>query len=178
VCRDGRPAGSKDASPQRVKLSAGTLLYQLLPGGLRVMLAHPGGPYFAKKDLKAWTIPKGLVNPGEEIAAAALREFAEEVGWQLAGELFPIGEVTLPSRKRVIGVAKRTDESETVMLARFEPGTFTMPWPPRSGQLAEFPEVDRVEFFSISEAASRIHPAQVKFLDRLSELTLHPRAEC
>jgi predicted NUDIX family NTP pyrophosphohydrolase len=172
-------SGPQFASPQRGKtLSAGIMLYRLAPGGVRVMLAHPGGPYFANKDEGAWTIPKGLVNPGEALAAAAQREFAEEVGWQPVGELIPIGEVTLPSRKRVIGFAMRTDESEMAILTRFAPGTFAMPWPPRSGQLADFPEIDRVEFFSISDAASRIHPAQVRFLDRLCELTMQPCADC
>ena len=164
-------SGSQYASPRRVKMSAGILLHRLVPGGVRVMLAHPGGPYFAKKDNGAWTIPKGLVNPGEALDAAARREFAEEVGWQPTGELSPIGEVTLPSGKCVTGFALQTNESEAAVLARFVPGTFTMNWPPRSGQLAEFPEIDRVKFFSLSEAASRIHPAQANFLERLLGLT-------
>ena len=165
-------SGSQSASPRRGKLlSAGILLYRLLPGGVRVMLAHPGGPFFAKKDHGAWTIPKGLLNPGEAVEAAARREFAEEVGWQPLGKLLPIGEIALPSGKRVIGFALQSEESEAAVLARFAPGTFAMPWPPRSGQLAQFPEVDRVEFFSKSEAAARIHPAQAKFLERLHDLT-------
>jgi predicted NUDIX family NTP pyrophosphohydrolase len=171
--------GPQFASPRPgTMLSAGILLYRLVSGGVRVMLAHPGGPYFANKDEGAWTIPKGLVNPGEALAAAAQREFAEEVGWKPAGELIPIGEVTLPSRKRVMGFAMRTDESEAALLARFAPGTFVMPWPPRSGQLGEFPEIDRVEFFPISDAVSRIHPAQVEFLDRLRDMTMQPGADC
>ena len=164
-------AGSRRASSRREKiLSAGIFLYRLSPDGVRGMLAHPGGPYFAKKDLGAWTIPKGLVNPGEALSAAGRREFAEEVGWQPEGELLPIGDVILPSGKRVTGFALQTGESEATVLERFAPGTFTMPWPPRSGQRAEFPEVDRVEFFSIPEALLRINPAQVPFLERLLDL--------
>jgi predicted NUDIX family NTP pyrophosphohydrolase len=145
-------------------------LYRQTADGLRVLLAHPGGPFFSHKDAGAWTLPKGLVNPGELLTAAALREFEEELGWRPAGELHPLGEVKLRSGKIVAGFAVRSDEGEDVVLARFVPGTFTMPWPPRSGRHAEFPEVDRVEFFSLAEAHEKLNPAQAPFLDRLKEL--------
>jgi predicted NUDIX family NTP pyrophosphohydrolase len=148
--------------------SAGILLYRVEQNAPRVLLAHPGGPFFAKKDLGAWTIPKGLVDPGEDPRDAARREFAEELGWRPTGELVDLGEVTLRSGKHITAFALRSEEAEASMLARFNPGTFTMPWPPRSGKLAEFPEVDRIEFFPLAEAARRLNPAQAPLLDRLA----------
>jgi predicted NUDIX family NTP pyrophosphohydrolase len=150
--------------------SAGILLYCLEENAPRVLLAHPGGPYFAKKDLGAWTIPKGLIDRGEDPRDAARREFAEELGWRPIGELVDLGEVALRSGKHVIAFAVRSAVAEDVILARFNPGRFTMPWPPRSGKLAEFPEVDRIEFFPLAEAARRLNPAQAPLVDRLAAL--------
>jgi predicted NUDIX family NTP pyrophosphohydrolase len=153
--------------------SAGLLLYRRTPDGLRVLIAHPGGPYFAKKDLGAWTIPKGLINPGEEASEAALREFAEEVGWPPPAqpdELLELGETKLRSGKRITAFALRTDEAEADILARFAPGVFVLEWPPRSGQRQDFPEVDRIAFFTLDEAAERLNPAQAVFLERLAAL--------
>jgi len=150
--------------------SAGLLLYRQAVAGLRVLIAHPGGPYFATKDLGAWTIPKGLINSGEVPRDAALREFAEELGWRPAGqpdELLELGETKLRSGKRVTAFALRTDESETEILARFAPGVFALEWPPRSGQYQDFPEVDRIAFVTPDEAAERLNPAQAVFVDRL-----------
>jgi predicted NUDIX family NTP pyrophosphohydrolase len=152
------------------EISAGILLYRESPGGPRVLLAHPGGPFFVNKDAGAWTIPKGLIAPGEDPSAAARREFAEELGWEPAGELLSIGTVKLRSGKLVHGFAIRSDETEEACLARFAPGVFSMEWPPRSGRTAEFPEVDRIQFFDVPEARIRINPAQQSFLDRLSRL--------
>jgi predicted NUDIX family NTP pyrophosphohydrolase len=150
--------------------SAGIVLYRETSMGLRVLLAHPGGPYNKHQDLGAWTIPKGLIEPGEEPTGAALREFCEEVGWTPTGEMHPLGDVRLRSGKLVHGFALLSRESEESLLAQFNPGTFTTEWPPKSGQTAEFPEVDRVEFFSLIEATARINPAQRPFLDRLAAL--------
>jgi predicted NUDIX family NTP pyrophosphohydrolase len=150
--------------------SAGIVLYRETPASLRVLLAHPGGPFFAKKDAGAWTLPKGLLNPDEDTAAAARREFAEECGWRPDGGLVPLGEVKLRSGKRVAGFALLTQETEESLLAKFAPGTFTMEWPPRSGASDEFPEVDRIEFFSLEEAKPKLNPGQIPFLDRLAEL--------
>jgi predicted NUDIX family NTP pyrophosphohydrolase len=150
--------------------SAGILLYRRGPEGLRVLLAHPGGPFFAKKDLGSWSIPKGLIEADEEPADAARREFEEELGWRLAGELQPLGEAKLRSGKRVIAFALASDEEEGAMLSRFSPGVFQMEWPLRSGRLQEFPEVDRVGFFSIAEGKEKLNPAQAPLLDRLVEL--------
>ncbi len=164
-----RSHDSPDARAPR-QHSAGVLLYRQTANGLRVLLAHPGGPFFAHKDAGAWTLPKGLVNPEELLTEAALREFEEELGWRPTGELHPLGEVKLRSGKIVSGFAMLTGENEEAVLAMFVPGTFTMPWPPRSGRHADFPEVDRVEFFSLAEAREKLNPAQAPFLDRLQEL--------
>ena len=134
-----------------------------------MLLAHPGGPFFAKKDAGAWTLPKGLVDPGEDLAAAACREFAEELGWAPEGELTPLGEATLISGKRVTGFALRVADLEESLLAQFVPGVFIMEWPPRSGKMAEFPEIDRIAFFSLDEAREKINAAQAVFLDRLAQ---------
>jgi len=156
--------------PRAAPLSAGILLYRETAAGLRVLLAHPGGPFFVRKDAGAWTIPKGLVDLGEELAAAALREFEEELGWRPDGELAPLGEVKLSSGKRVVAFALRTEEAEETMLARFAPGKFSMEWPRRSGRQVEFPEVDRVAFFSLDAAREAINAAQSDLLDRLLRL--------
>jgi predicted NUDIX family NTP pyrophosphohydrolase len=158
----------KRADSSRLQ-SAGILLYRETPSGPRVLLAHPGGPFFARKDAGAWTLPKGLVDPGEDLGAAARREFAEELGWTPQGDLMPLGETTLKSGKRVTGFALRVTDMEESLLARFAPGVFTMEWPPRSAKSAEFPEIDRIEFFSLDEARIKINPAQTVFLDRLAQ---------
>jgi predicted NUDIX family NTP pyrophosphohydrolase len=151
-------------------MSAGILLYRSTAEGVRMLLAHPGGPFFAKKDDGAWSIPKGLLEADEDPAAAAVREFEEELGWRPAGEVQPLGEVRLKSGKRVIAFALASDEPEAAMLARFSPGMFQMEWPPRSGRSAEFPEVDRIAFFSLDEAARKLNPAQAPLIERLKDL--------
>jgi predicted NUDIX family NTP pyrophosphohydrolase len=158
-------------------LSAGLLLYRRTDVGLRVLIAHPGGPYFAKQDLGAWTIPKGLIDPGEDPRDAALREFAEEVGWRPAtqpSDLLELGETKLRSGKRVIAFALRTDEPEADILARFAPGVFALEWPPRSGQHQDFPEVDRIAFVTPEEAAEQLNPAQAVFIEWLVLATRPP----
>ncbi|MBL9166016.1 MAG: NUDIX domain-containing protein [Planctomycetaceae bacterium] len=150
-------------------ISAGILLCIRSPE-LRVLLAHPGGPYFARKDLGAWTIPKGLVNDGEELEIAARREFEEEIGWRPAGPAAPVGMVRLRSGKIVHGFAVWSDELEAEILARFRPGTFSMEWPPKSGMLVEFPEVDRIGMFALGDARTKIAAAQAPLLDRVAQL--------
>ena len=152
--------------------SAGILLVRQDASGPRVLLAHPGGPYFANKDIGAWTIPKGLVDRDEPLADAAFREFAEELGWRPSGALTPLGEVTLRSGKIVAGFAILSTDDEQAILARFNPGMFIMPWPPHSGRTAEFPEIDRIGFFSLDDARNKLNPAQVAFLDRLASVGL------
>ena len=132
-----------------------------------MLLAHPGGPFFARKDAGAWSIPKGLIELDEDVRAAALREFHEELGWTPAGELIPLGEARLRSGKRVSAFAVQTTERESDVLARFNPDVFQMQWPPNSGTTMQFPEVDRIAFFSLDEAAEKINSGQKVFLDRL-----------
>jgi predicted NUDIX family NTP pyrophosphohydrolase len=134
------------------------------------MLAHPGGPFFQRKDAGAWTIPKGLLNADEPPEEAARREFEEEVGWRLEGELHPLGEVRMKSGKRLIAFALRTHEDPAELQEKFSPGVFTMELPRGSGRFVETPEVDRIEFFALDAARKKINPAQAPLLDRLLEL--------
>lgn len=146
------------------QLSAGILLYRTPGEGLEVLLVHPGGPLWARKDDGAWSIPKGLLDDGEEPLAAARREFAEETGHPApAGEPIDLGEVRLRSGKRVRAFALEGD----LDAASISSGTFEMSWPPRSGKRAEFPEVDRAEWFVPGVARAKLNPAQAAFVDRL-----------
>jgi predicted NUDIX family NTP pyrophosphohydrolase len=144
--------------------SAGILLYRLRPEGPEVLLVHPGGPYWARRDEGAWSIPKGEHAEGEDALECAQREFEEETGSAPPrGELAALGEVRLRSGKRVAGWAAEGDlDPETV-----RSNTFEIEWPPRSGRRQAFPEVDRAGWFGLAEARRRILPAQVPFLDRL-----------
>jgi len=146
------------------RTSAGILLYRLRPGGPEVLLGHMGGPFWARKDDGAWSIPKGEHGPEEDPRAAAAREFAEELGLPLPdGPLAELGEVRLSGGKRVRAFALAADLDVT----RVVPGVFTMEWPPRSGVQREFPEIDRAEWFPVDVARKKINPAQAAFLDRL-----------
>jgi predicted NUDIX family NTP pyrophosphohydrolase len=149
------------------KRSAGILLYRTRPDDEpEVLLVHPGGPYWAKKDLGAWSIPKGEYEPGDDPRASALREFEEELGSPLAaGELVDLGTVTQPSGKVVTAWAAEG----AVDTGAVSSNLFTMEWPPKSGRMSEFPEIDRSEWFPISQARTKIVPAQAAFLDRLVE---------
>jgi len=150
------------------KTSAGILLYRGEGESLEVLLIHPGGPFWTKKDEGAWSIPKGEVDEGEEPLVCALRELEEELGSSLgltAKHLSGLGEVRLKSGKRVQGWAAEGEFDP----ADLRSNTFAMEWPPRSGKEQEFPEVDRAEWFSPSQAREKINPAQVAFIDRLLE---------
>jgi len=136
----------------------------------QVFLVHPGGPFFAKKDLGAWSIPKGLVDPGEDVQAAAVREFSEEVGLPVMGELHELGSVTQKGGKQVWAWAFAGDAPSGYIPRS---NTFELEWPPRSGKKRSFPEVDRAEFFSLEVARTKLLPAQLPFLDRLLELLEH-----
>jgi predicted NUDIX family NTP pyrophosphohydrolase len=151
-------------------VSAGILLYHQSEREISVLLAHPGGPFFARKDAGAWTMPKGLINPDESPEVAAMREFEEELGWRPVGELLPLGEVRLKSGKRVIAFAIASREPRQSLLGRFAPGTFEMEWPRGSGRTVQFPEVDRIAFYSIHDALTAINPSQAPLLDRLRTL--------
>jgi predicted NUDIX family NTP pyrophosphohydrolase len=144
------------------KRSAGILLFRRDP--LEVLLVHPGGPFWAKKDLGAWSIPKGEHEEGEDAMACAIREFTEETGSKPSpGELTDLGSVKQKAGKVVQAWALEGD----LDAARVSSNSFSMQWPPRSGRFQDFPEVDRAEWFPLDIAAERINPAQAAFLDRL-----------
>ncbi len=137
--------------------SAGILLYRRTPRGPEVLLIHPGGPFWARKDTGAWSIPKGVVNPGEDPLAAARRELGEETGCVAPTEGFAfLGDFRQPSRKVVTVYAAEGDFD----LNGFKSNTFQMEWPPRSGQMGEFPEADRAAWFELAEAEVRILKGQ------------------
>jgi predicted NUDIX family NTP pyrophosphohydrolase len=144
--------------------SAGILLHRLRAGERQVLLVHPGGPFWAKKDAGAWSIPKGEHEEGEDARACALREWEEEIGAPLdASDLVDLGTVRQKSGKVVAAWAAEGD----VDPATLSSNTFTMEWPPRSGRTQEFPEIDRAEWFGIDEARVKINPAQAALLDKL-----------
>jgi predicted NUDIX family NTP pyrophosphohydrolase len=145
--------------------SAGLLLVRKARADVQVLLGHPGGPFWSKKDFGAWTIPKGLIAPGESPLAAARREFAEETGHRPNGKLFSLGEATQPGGKVVHVWAVQEDWDE----GQLHSNTFEMEWPPRSGRRQTFPELDRASWFHISEARQKILKGQAVFLDRLLE---------
>ena len=145
--------------------SAGILLWRRGSGGaVEVLLVHPGGPYWAKKDLGAWSIPKGEYDDDEDPRACARREFAEETGTTLPeGALTELGSVRLASGKSVVAFAAPGElDPGTVRSNRFE-----LEWPPRSGRIQAFPEIDRAAWFGLEEARERLNPAQAAFVDRL-----------
>ncbi|MET8449399.1 NUDIX domain-containing protein [Streptomyces sp. NPDC005209] len=147
------------------KRSAGLLLFRHTDDGTQVLLGHMGGPYFAKKDAGAWTVPKGEYGPEEAAWDAARREFREELGLPPPdGQAVALGEVRQTGGKLVTVWAVEADlDPESI-----EPGTFSMEWPPRSGRVQEFPELDRVRWFALDRAREVIVTAQAAFLDRLA----------
>ncbi|KUL46491.1 NUDIX domain-containing protein [Streptomyces regalis] len=150
----------------RGKHSAGLLLFRHTDDGLEVLLGHMGGPFFAKRDAGAWTVPKGEYDPDEPAWEAARREFQEELGLAPPdGDAVPLGEVRQSGGKVVTVWAVEADLDPATVV----PGTFVMEWPPRSGQTREFPELDRVEWLGVDRAREVIVKAQATFLDRLGE---------
>jgi predicted NUDIX family NTP pyrophosphohydrolase len=145
------------------KTSAGILLYRRRGDHLEVFLAHPGGPFWAKKDLGAWSIPKGEFEEGDDPLAAAMREFTEETGFPIGGDFRPLQPLRQPSGKTIFAWAVEGDCNP----AELRSNVFEMEWPPKSGQRREFPEVDRAAWFSIDEARKRIIKGQAPFLDEL-----------
>ena len=147
--------------------SAGILLHRPGADGPEVLLVHPGGPFWARRDSGAWSIPKGEYEPPEDPRACALREFEEELGAPPPpGALTDLGEVKQAGGKLVRAYAAEGDVDAHAVRSN----TFTLEWPPRSGRMREFPEVDRAAWLSLSEAREKIHPAQAAFLDRLLAL--------
>jgi predicted NUDIX family NTP pyrophosphohydrolase len=158
-------------SPKRIsvrpKLSAGILAYRRASHGLEVLLVHPGGPYWRNKDAGAWSIPKGEIGPSEDPEQTARREFAEELGpAALIGPLQALGEIRQRGGKRVIAFCAEAD-FDTASLSS---NSFEIEWPPRSGALQAFPEVDRAEWFDPEVARSKILSGQVELIDRLEKI--------
>ncbi|MFB6775811.1 NUDIX domain-containing protein [Streptomyces sp. NPDC056337] len=150
-----------------MRRSAGLLLHRRGPGGgLQVLLGHMGGPFYARREVGAWTVPKGEYDPAEPAWDAARREFQEELGLPPPdGEAVPLGEVRQAGGKVVTVWAVEADLDPATVV----PGTFRMEWPPRSGRTQEFPELDRVAWFPVERAREVIVTAQAAFLDRLAE---------
>ena len=145
------------------KFSAGILLYRFTNGKLEVLIAHPGGPFWANKDLGAWSIPKGLVAPGEDTLKAAQREFLEETGHQVSGDFIRLTPVKLRAGKIVIPFAIEHDLDATSLKSN----TFTREWPPGSGRQQQFPEIDRAEWCNVETAKIKLNPAQADIVDEL-----------
>ncbi len=147
--------------------SAGILLYRRREGLLEVLLVHPGGPFWRNRDAGAWQIPKGEIEPGEDAAAAAVREFEEELGLAVPGRPFPLATIRQKGGKWVEAFALEGELAEDrIVSTRFE-----LEWPPRSGRLQSFPEVDLAKWFSVEEARAMILPSQAPLLDAVEKLT-------
>ncbi len=145
------------------RLSAGLLMHRIHDGQLQVLLVHPGGPFFKNKDDGVWTIPKGEPEPDEDLLEAAIREFKEEVGITLSGPFIALKPVKQTGGKIVHAWAFKGDCDPTECVSN----TFTMEWPPKSGQQMEFAEIDRAEFFDVGTAKRKINPAQVALIEEL-----------
>ncbi len=155
------------------KHSAGILLYRFKEGDLEVFLVHPGGPFWARKDRAAWSIPKGEYEEGEDPLEASKRELAEETGIELHSPLIDLGELRQPGGKIVRAWAASQDCNPSGIRSN----TFTMEWPPKSGKLQEFPEIDRGVWYSTGVAKSKLHKGQVGFIDKLREMLGLPHEE-
>jgi len=145
------------------RLSAGLLMYRIKDGAIQVLLAHPGGPFFVKKDDGAWSIPKGEPDTEEDLLITAQREFEEETGLKPTGPFVPLQPVKQKGGKIVHAWAFEGDCDPTAIRSN----TFTMEWPPRSGQQKHFPEIDRAEFFDLATARRKIKSGQVGLIDEL-----------
>lgn len=154
--------------PRSKEVSAGLLVFRHTTAGIEILLGHPGGPFWMKKDDGAWTIPKGLVEPGDDLLSAARREFTEETNLAVDGELFVLSPVNQKSGKVVHAFACEAN----LRLDTFASNTFEIEWPPRSGRRQSFPEIDRIAYFSLPTAMKKIIAYQQPFLSELeSRLT-------
>ena len=152
-----------------MRTSAGILLYRLRPAGPEVLLGHMGGPFWARKDDGAWSIPKGEHGPDEEPLAVARREFAEELGSPVpTDDLVGLGELRVTSGKVLAVWAGEGDLDAAATVSN----TFELEWPPRSGRMQEFPEIDRADWFGLDEGRTKLLKGQVAFLDRLRDHVL------
>ena len=148
----------------RASVSSGLLLFRRTPDGLEVFLAHPGGPFWARRDAGAWTIPKGLVDEGEDLLAAARREFHEETAISPSGPFVPLGSITQKAGKTVHAWAWEGDADPDMIVSN----TTRIEWPRGSGKWETVPEVDRCAWFDLSAAREKINPAQAELLERLA----------
>ena len=149
------------------KFSAGILLYRQRGGVTEVLLVHPGGPLWAKKDLGAWSVPKGEFAPGEDALEAARREFEEETGLPISGQFIRLTPVKQPGGKIVHAWAVEGDCDPSVVRSN----TFSMEWPPRSGKMQQFPEIDRAEWFTLDAAKQKILKGQIPLIEELLRIT-------
>jgi predicted NUDIX family NTP pyrophosphohydrolase len=166
VRSQGGLSGAKQGARLAAKKSAGILLYRRRHGRLEVLLAHPGGPFWKGKDLGAWTIPKGEIAEGEDPFAAAKREFIEETGLQPGERAIALTALRQPSGKQIFAWAIEGDCD----VAAIRSNLFSMQWPPKSGKLEEFPEIDKAAWFPIPEAKAKILQGQAPFLSELESL--------
>jgi predicted NUDIX family NTP pyrophosphohydrolase len=147
------------------RISAGILLFRKHAEGVQVMLVHPGGPFWMKKDEGAWSIPKGLADEGEDLLAAAKREFLEETGATVRGEFIDLGAHKQPGGKTIVAWGCESDFEP----ASLKSNVFTMEWPPRSGRTAEFPEVDKAGWYSLEEALKKVTKGQRPIISALAK---------
>ena len=152
---------------KRSRVSAGLLMFRRKGNSLELLLVHPGGPFFRNKDGGAWTIPKGEAQPEEDLLTRARIEFEEEIGTKVSGKFIPLGLIKQKGGKTVHAWAMEGDLPESFQL---KSNTFAIEWPPRSGRMKEFPEIDRAEFFPEEIARQKINHAQISFLERLLEI--------
>ena len=148
------------------RISAGLLMYRIHGGTLQVLLAHPGGPFFKNKDEGAWSIPKGEVEPGEDLLETAKREFEEETGITPKGPFIALTPITQKGGKIVHAWAFEDDCDPSAIVSN----TFTIEWPPKSGQQMEFPEIDRADFFDVAAAKRKVKAAQVALIEELERI--------
>ena len=157
----------ENSKSQRSRVSAGLLMFRRKGGALEFLLAHPGGPFFARKDEGAWTIPKGEAAPDEDLLTRAQIEFEEELGIRPHGDWIELGSIKQKGGKTVHAWAFEGDLPDSFEV---KSNTFEIEWPPRSGKLKQFPEIDRAEFFGEEVARRKINPAQIILLDRLADV--------
>jgi predicted NUDIX family NTP pyrophosphohydrolase len=147
-------------------VSGGILMYRMHSGTLEIFLVHPGGPFWTKKDLGAWSIPKGEIDADESPLEAALREFEEETGVPVSGHYIPLTPVRLKSGKVIRAWAVEGD----IDPSKIRSNTFTMEWPPHSGKKQDFPEIDRASWFNIEDAKRKINQGQAGLLEELEDI--------
>jgi predicted NUDIX family NTP pyrophosphohydrolase len=151
------------------KKSAGLLVFRIRQNDLQIFLMHPGGPFFARKDLGAWSIPKGEIGENENEAEAAKREFEEETGFQFKGDLISLKPIKQKSGKTVVAWATEQDFD----VSKIKSNLFEMEWPPKSGKYQQFPEMDRAEWFSVSDAKEKIIPGQNGLIEELEKIVVN-----